>query len=78
MPRKHRCDTNRCHRCPSLGGQIMPGCMGMAAGNHCTCPPRWVVERDLKAEIDSLKKTVKFLMDTRCDSCVAKAKESVR
>jgi hypothetical protein len=40
---KHKC-PDYCHRCPLLGGQIMPGCMGTAANvgkphdmGSCTC-----------------------------------------
>ena len=39
----HRC-PNRCHRCPLMNGDVMPGCMGTAAlatnprdMSHCTC-----------------------------------------
>ena len=45
--REHRCNVNRCHRCPDMDGMIMPGCMGTAArGNGpydlsaCTCQRR--------------------------------------
>jgi hypothetical protein len=39
----HKCPQH-CHRCPDMGGDVMPGCMGTAAlGRHgkdksfCTC-----------------------------------------
>lgn len=41
----HKCNLDRCHRCPLLGGEVMPGCMGTTAGasdpydmTRCTCP----------------------------------------
>lgn len=52
----------------------MPACMGTAvyadpfslAG--CTCPPAWKVEKDLRAEVESLKKTVAILVQQRAAS----------
>ena len=37
---KHRNCGGACHRCPDLGGEIMPGCYGgMYALDGCYCRP---------------------------------------
>lgn len=74
---KHRC-PDRCHKCPDLDGQVMPGCMGTAALaqtatdlSYCTCvrtlPQAEDEIRKLKIEIDDIRKTVEHLIRMRCD-----------
>jgi len=59
--RRHRC-LNRCHRCPHAGGEMLPFCMGGANGTVCTCPTPFETERDLRKEIDALKRDVAMLL----------------
>lgn len=57
----HRCPSH-CHRCPDLGGAVMPGCMGTAAlalhdrdKSYCTCIKH---QKEETAEIDWEEKIV--------------------
>ena len=51
MAKNHYCNVNQCHRCPNLGGEIMPGCMGTAVHpntfDYCTCYRGEVTENGL-------------------------------
>lgn len=58
---KHRCPP-RCHRCPDLHGEIMPGCMGTAVLAHgpfdmsfCTC------HRSASPDNDATEKQIRDL-----------------
>ena len=61
----HRC-PDRCHRCPELGGEVMPGCMGTAGfGNivptsldWCTCKRPGRGEPTLEEQVIALTKRV--------------------
>jgi len=59
----HRC-PNRCHKCPDLKGEVMPGCMGTVVSANgpydmhgCTCSrPRTTDRMDaLESEVKKLK-----------------------
>lgn len=59
-----------CHRCPDLGGEVMPACMGTAATawtptdlTHCTCerPSRRTEIERLQDAVAKLTKRVEEL-----------------
>jgi len=67
----HRPCPSYCHRCPDLGGEIMPGCMGTAAMAHgphdmsyCTCKVRRRIDREdneLRRQVEDIQCRLKRL-----------------
>lgn len=61
----HRCPP-RCHFCPLLDGDIMPGCMGTAAlargprdKSYCTCR---VEAEQRNRDIEHMGETIRYLV----------------